>query len=599
MDVPQFKASDILPKVPRSAEEYDLRYYDFRRPDKFSMEQIRTLSIIYETFARLSAVSLSAQLRKQVKMNVVLVDQMTYGEFLATLDSPTTMGIVQYNPLICSTLIEMTPEITESICDRLYGGDGEPEAQNHELTAIGRAVIEPIFQSLLKNLGEAWKDVFDIQPALGQLEHNPQFAQILPPPEMIILVKLDVSIGDRTGEIKFCIPYLTLEPILAKLSARWYFRPRREGSRKMIQKIGNLKLESAVLCRGEKLSLKSLGQLKKGSLIALQDYKSGKGTLRMGGEKLLNIHFRKTRRNLELTMPAPTPGRSLTLKEMRSKKTPDAVENLEKQIKGLTDKIGNSINELNKKMDDVSNGQNHLNDQLLLDNPESSQPQAASGSLDFIQARDLSNLQLILQNDFPQLSALVLSRLDNELSARLLACYDDEIQSQLIRLVSSIKRVAPQVLTTISKELDQKLSLMSRSLEPEWEGINIAASILNYSSRDLERRIIGRLEKEDKGLTEKMKSKMFVFEDITQLDDDSFELLMSKIDPKDLSLPLRVIDESVRIRIMERLDAEWQKEIQNLISQSDRLKISDINEAENRIVTIFRELETEGEIKLN
>lgn len=200
-----------------------LKVYDFRRPDKFSKDQVRTLQMIHETFARLTTTSLAAQLRSLVQVNVVSVDQLTYEEFTRSIPSPTTLGIVNMDPLKGSAVIEVDPAITFSIIDRLFGGKGETLKINRELTDIEMSVIEGILVRLLGNFRESWANMTDLRPRLGNIETNPQFVGIVPPNTMVILTTFNTKIGEVEGMINFCIPYITIEPIIGKLSAQYWY----------------------------------------------------------------------------------------------------------------------------------------------------------------------------------------------------------------------------------------------------------------------------------------------------------------------------------------------------------------------------------------
>ena len=214
-----------------AADSRKIKIYDFKRPDKFSKEQIRTVSIMHDTFARLTSNSLSAQLRSMVHVHVASVDQLTYEEFIRSIPTPTTLGIVNMDPLKGNAILEIDPAITFSIIERLFGGTGEGTKFQHELTDIETSVMEGIIVRILGNMREAWATVIDLRPRLGQIDTNPQFAQIVPPTEMVILVTLETKIGDVEGMMNFCIPYLTIEPIISKLSAQfWYSSVRRSAT---------------------------------------------------------------------------------------------------------------------------------------------------------------------------------------------------------------------------------------------------------------------------------------------------------------------------------------------------------------------------------
>ncbi|HIW36823.1 MAG TPA: flagellar motor switch protein FliM [Candidatus Treponema faecavium] len=208
-----------------------IKIYDFKRPDKFSKEQIRTISIMHETFARLTTTSLSAQLRSIVHVHVASVDQLTYEEFIRSIPTPTTLAVINMDPLKGNAILEIDPAITFSMIDRLFGGTGQGGAKvQRDLTDIEQSVMEGIIVRILANMREAWTQVIDLRPRLAQIETNPQFAQIVAPSEMVVLVTLETKVGDEEGMVNFCIPYITIEPIISKLSSQFWFSSIRRSS---------------------------------------------------------------------------------------------------------------------------------------------------------------------------------------------------------------------------------------------------------------------------------------------------------------------------------------------------------------------------------
>ena len=224
-------AGDAEPEDIRpTADTRKIKIYDFKRPDKFSKEQIRTISMMHDTFARLTTTSLSANLRSMVHVHVASVDQLTYEEFIRSIPTPTTLAIINMDPLKGNAILEIDPAITFSIIDRLFGGTGEGTKSQHELTDIETSVMEGIIVRILGNMREAWTQVIDLRPRLGQIDTNPQFAQIVPPTDMVVLVTLETKVGDVEGMINFCIPYLTIEPIIGKLSTQFWFSTVHRGT---------------------------------------------------------------------------------------------------------------------------------------------------------------------------------------------------------------------------------------------------------------------------------------------------------------------------------------------------------------------------------
>lgn len=263
--------ADGSPSIGRGPRKR-LKVYDFRRPDKFSKDQVRTLQMIHETFARLTTTSLAAQLRSLVQVHVVSVDQLTYEEFTRSIPSPTTLGVVNMDPLKGSAVIEIDPAITFSIIDRLFGGKGETLKNNRELTDIEMSVIEGILVRLLGNLREAWANMTDLRPRLGNIETNPQFVGIVPPNSMVILTTFDTKIGEVEGMINFCIPYITIEPIINKLSAQyWYSAVNRGVTTEHInfikQQLNDIRLSVIAQLAETTLTFSEIAALKPGDVI--------------------------------------------------------------------------------------------------------------------------------------------------------------------------------------------------------------------------------------------------------------------------------------------------------------------------------------------
>lgn len=210
-------------------EQKKVKIYDFKRPDKFSKDQIRTLQMMHETFARLATTGLSAQLRALVHVHVAAVDQLTYEEFIRSIPNPTTLAVINMDPLRGSAILEIDPSISFTIIDRLFGGKGETAKISRELSEIEMSVMEGIIVRILGNMREAWSTVIDLRPRLGNIETNPQFAQVVPPNDIVVLINLETKIGEVEGLTNLCIPYITIEPIINKLSAQYWYSSIRKG----------------------------------------------------------------------------------------------------------------------------------------------------------------------------------------------------------------------------------------------------------------------------------------------------------------------------------------------------------------------------------
>lgn len=199
-----------------------VKVYDFKRPDKFSKDQIRTLYMLHENFARLLNTYLSTHLRTLVNVNVASVDQLTYEEFVRSLSNPSVISVMKMEPLKGNWIFEMHPAIAFAIIDRLFGGTGESMSKVRALTDIEEAVIRKILNKALEHFAEAWRNVVKSTPHLETIETNPQFTQIVPPNDMVVIITLQVKVGSAEGLINLCIPYLVLEPVMSKLTTTYW-----------------------------------------------------------------------------------------------------------------------------------------------------------------------------------------------------------------------------------------------------------------------------------------------------------------------------------------------------------------------------------------
>lgn len=207
----------------RVEEQKKIKVYDFKRPDKFSKDQIRTLFMLHENFARILNTYLSTHLRVLVKVEVVSVDQLTYEEFIRSLPNPSVISILSLSSLKGNIIFEMDTNVVFSIIDRLFGGMGdESKMKARTLTDIEETVIKNMMSKMMEGLQEAWHNVQDFKLNIESMESNPQFTQIVPSGDMVVIITLQLKVGSVEGLINICIPYIVIEPIVPKLTTTFW-----------------------------------------------------------------------------------------------------------------------------------------------------------------------------------------------------------------------------------------------------------------------------------------------------------------------------------------------------------------------------------------
>ncbi|MBD3879053.1 MAG: flagellar motor switch protein FliM [Selenomonadaceae bacterium] len=199
-----------------------IKVYDFKRPDKFSKDQIRTLYMLHESFARLLNTYMSSHLRTLVNVDVASVEQLTYQEFVQSLVNPSVITILGVPPLKGNIIFEISTEIAFAYLDRVFGGDGTTAIKSRVLTEIEDAVMRRFVNSAMERFKESWSNVTPMNPILEATESNPQFTQIVPPNDMVVIITMNTKLGEVEGFMNICIPYLVLEPIMSKLTTTFW-----------------------------------------------------------------------------------------------------------------------------------------------------------------------------------------------------------------------------------------------------------------------------------------------------------------------------------------------------------------------------------------
>ncbi len=203
--------------------EKHVKNYDFARPSKFSKEHLRTLEIIFEHYGRLLSTNLPVYLRKNIQVEVMNSEAVTYSEFANALSNPVLLGIVNFSPLKGSIILEMASNLGYAFVDRMLGGLGVPLDKNREFSEIELLIVERIMNVCVNLMREPWENVVEVHPRLDRIETNSQFAQIISPSEMIAIITINVRIGEVDGLMNICLPYLTLETVMDKLNTKYWF----------------------------------------------------------------------------------------------------------------------------------------------------------------------------------------------------------------------------------------------------------------------------------------------------------------------------------------------------------------------------------------
>ena len=219
----QLSSGEIDAEEIKDSADKQVKNYDFARPSKFSKEHLRTLEIIFEHYGRLLSTNLPVYLRKNIQVEVMNSEAVTYSEFSNALSNPVLLGVVDFAPLRGDILMELASPLGYAIVDRMLGGIGVPLEKTRDFSEIELLIIERIMNVCVNLLREPWANVTEIHPRLQRIETNSQFAQIISPGEMIAIVTINMKIGDAEGLMNVCLPFITLESVMDKLNTKFWY----------------------------------------------------------------------------------------------------------------------------------------------------------------------------------------------------------------------------------------------------------------------------------------------------------------------------------------------------------------------------------------
>ena len=287
-------------RAPTGIVSYEL--YDFRRPDKLSKEQLRSLQLLHEAFCTHLSSSLGGHLRTPVQIDLVSLEQVPYDDYMKSI-SASLLHILNVTNLSGQMIFELDFGVLFSMIDRLLGGKGEPAKMVRDLTDIETMLAENIMHHVLEDLRSAWSNIAPLDFDVASTETSSQFVQIVPGNDTVVLVLLEMKMGDFQGAMSLCIPYLLIKPILGKLSSqRWLTKNNQKPSMMYAVELQKRLLKTRVPCVARlgsaSLTVEDLAYLNVGQIIPMsipEQDQEHTAARRIGTVELLiggNVKFR-------------------------------------------------------------------------------------------------------------------------------------------------------------------------------------------------------------------------------------------------------------------------------------------------------------------
>ncbi len=254
-----------------------VKKYDFRRPEKFSKEQLRSLEVIHENLSRMVTNFLSGYLRSAVEVKVISIESMIYSEFNNSIANPAVIGVIDFAPLEGHIIVEIGSPITFVMIDRLLGGMGKNSSpqEPRAITEIEEVLVRGIINKIVGMMKEAWSAIIELDPILGNIETNSQYAQLFSPSESIALITCNLQVDEAEGLMNIVIPFIVVEPILSNLSSKFWFSSTKKKEQSLEEhtaledKIETAEVEIKSVLGKTRLSVGELLTLGLGDVIVL------------------------------------------------------------------------------------------------------------------------------------------------------------------------------------------------------------------------------------------------------------------------------------------------------------------------------------------
>jgi len=261
------------PGVPAGAR---VAAYDFKRPERVGKDQMRAMQSLHEQIARNFGASISGLLRTMLEVKLLSVDQLTYSEFVFSLDNPSCFNVIKPEPLEGNWVLDIAPSLAYAIIDRMLGGEPVPgETIRRPLTEIETRLMCRVVDLFLEQIVAAWENIVPLEMSVEATESNPQLAQIVPPNEVAILIGFEVLLGKNRGMMNLCIPFNTIEKYNAKLSRNGWVgygktSPNDGTRRRIASSIDAAPVDVVVTLARSRIKTSDLLDLSVGDIIATE-----------------------------------------------------------------------------------------------------------------------------------------------------------------------------------------------------------------------------------------------------------------------------------------------------------------------------------------
>lgn len=290
-------SGEIDEEIIEETDTPKVRPYDFRRPVRLSKEYLSTITMVLEDFAKISVNLLSTKLRRQVAMEMVSIEQVSFDEFIHSVPRFTLMTTLTSEGKNGVQIIEINPQASMQMVEILCGYDNNESTFSQEnkdsFTDIELSILEEMVTTFSFAFSSAWKDLDQFETQVESIETNPQMLQSMSPNEPVVLTTFRMALDEHDSFVNVCLPYVFFEDILDQLSFRNWFHEGKEADEsdheKFAEVLQPVQVDLEVLLGESEMSIQSFLDMEIGDIVKLDHKTSSPLKMLVGGEAHFHV----------------------------------------------------------------------------------------------------------------------------------------------------------------------------------------------------------------------------------------------------------------------------------------------------------------------
>lgn len=282
----------------------DVQVYDFRRPHRVSKERLRTLEAMYERLVKGFEAWLISRVRGQIEVRLQSVEQFSFGEFTLSLPMPCSSYIFDIAGTGQKGVIDVGPEFSTYIVDRLFGGEGTGSALTRALTPIERMAVRNVADKITGLLQEIWQDHVAMDLNITGFESSPEILQVVNREDPVLVANVEVNTGSVSSLLLLCLPFSVLDKFFTsngqqRLALLNTNEQEREATRQRSEAaLRATKVPLTARLPDFQLSMRDLAQITEGSVIPTAIPKDARVLIRAGTQERFIGHAGRVNGNL-------------------------------------------------------------------------------------------------------------------------------------------------------------------------------------------------------------------------------------------------------------------------------------------------------------